>query len=375
MSKQPTLIFNGDGKAIAEVLQRLASSISRNTPLPILSCVQMQVRAGKLHATATNLDQMHSAELPVAISVGKDGDGTCAALGLLTGILARCNGDGVHATLADGKLTFVAGGRKAVMNVLPASEFPEIAGMPTNWDAVAPHPVASAIRSVAFAVSDEETRYVLNGVYLDSEGLAVATDGRRLAQCVYSDDPAGALSGVILPTPCLAPIVDLLERHDSVEVAGGEAGIWIRAGSEIYYTKVIEGNYPNYKQVIPKFLTPIQVTVDRGKLKKALAWAKLYRTAKENSINLSVSNGSMTISISSPEIGEAEEVIPVIRGEGSMRIGLSSKFLDEFVNREGGDHFTIETQPEKDGSVNSPLMIREEDESFLGVLMPMRIAR
>jgi DNA polymerase-3 subunit beta len=374
MSK-PSLIFTGDGKAIAEVLQRLAASVTRKTTLPILSCVQLQIRGGRLHATATNLDQMHSAELPVEIAVGKDGDGTCAALGLLAGILARCNGDGVSVTLADGKLAFVAGGRKAVMNVLPVHEFPEIAGLPTDWETVAPGAVASAIRSVAFAVSDEETRYVLNGVYLDSEGLAVATDGRRLAQCGYTDSPVTPLSGVILPTPCLTPIVDLLERHDSVEVAGGEAGIWIRAAGELYYSKVIEGNFPNYKQVIPKFTTPIKITVDRGKLQKALAWAKLYRTAKENSINLAVSGGSMTISVFSPEIGEAEEVIPVIRGEGEMRVGLSSKFLDEFVNREGGDYFTIETQPEKGGDVTSPLMISEENEAFLGVLMPMRIAR
>jgi DNA polymerase III sliding clamp (beta) subunit (PCNA family) len=83
----------------------------------------------------------------------------------------------------------------------------------------------------------------------------------------------------------------------------------------------------------------------------------------------------MTISVFFPEIGEAEEVIPVIRGEGDMRVRLSSKFLDEFVNREGGDYFTIEMQPEKNGDVTSPLMILEENEAFLGVLMPMRIAR
>jgi DNA polymerase-3 subunit beta len=374
MSK-PSLIFTGDGKAIAEVLQRLAASVTRKTTLPILSCVQLQIRGGRLHATATNLDQMHSAELPVEISAGKDGDGTCAALGLLTGILARCNGDGVSVTLADGKLAFVAGGRKAVMNVLPVHEYPEIAGLPTDWETVSPGAVASAIRSVAFAVSDEENRYVLNGVYLDSEGVAVATDGRRLAQCGYTDSPAAPLSGVILPTPCLTPIVDLLERHDSVEVAGGEAGIWIRAAGELYYSKVIEGNYPNFKQVIPKFTSPIKITVDRGKLQKAVAWAKLYQAAKDHQILLATAGGSMTISIFSPEIGEAEEVIPVISGEGEMRVSLNSKFLGEMVNREGGDYFTIETQPEKDGAVNSPLMILEENEAFLGVLMPMRIAR
>jgi DNA polymerase III subunit beta len=374
MSK-PDLIFTGDGKAIAEVLGHLASSIAKKSTLPILSCVELSVRGGKLHAAATNLDQLHRVELPVGIEVGKDGAGTCAALGLLTGILARCNGDGARVMLQDGKLNVSAGGRKASMMVLPLAEFPQSGDEPREWQTVESPPIAAAVRGVSFASSLEETRYVLNGVHLSSDGLAVATDGRRLAQVTYTDSPASALAGVIIPNAALGTLVELLERHTRVEVAGDEGGIWIRTEGESFFTKVIEGNYPNFRQVIPSFTQATKLTVERSALQKALSWAKLYRTAKDHSVRLASDGGNLIISVTSPEIGEAEDSIPLIRSDGDpMKVALSMKFLDEMVGRDGGDYFTLETEPQKDGTVTCPLLIHEDNENFLGVLMPMRLA-
>lgn len=372
MSK-PDLIFTGDGKAIAEVLGHLASSIAKKSTLPVLSCVELSVREGRLFAAATNLDQLHRVELPVLIEVGKDGTGACASLGLLTGILARCNGDGATVMLQDGKLTVTAGGRKASMLTLPITDFPETAEEPSEWETIDAAPVAAAISGVAFAGSYEETRYVLCGVHLSDDGIAVATDGRRLAQVTYAPDPAKALAGIILPNACLGALVELLERHTRVEVAGTSAGIWIRADGESYFSKVIEGNYPNYRQVIPSFIKPTKITVERTALQKALSWAKLYRNDKDHTVNLASGDGNLVISITSAEVGEAEDSIPLVRSDGApMKVKLNMRFLEEMVARDGGDYFTLETDPQTDGTVMSPLLVREDNENFLGVLMPMR---
>lgn len=371
------LTFTGDGKEIAAALGHLSASIGKNSTLPILSCYALDLIDGQLIAKGTDLDVQHSIALPVSIESA--GPGACAAAGLLTSLLARCNGDGARVTIAGGHLAIVAGGRKASMNVLPLVEFPATHPDFGGWVSLEGARLAAAIRGIAFATSTEETRYVLNGMYLSGDGLTVATDGRRLAQVCYTDaDPIPVLAGVIVPNKSLAPIADLLERHPRVEVAGDASGICFRAQGESYFTKVIEGSYPNFKQVIPNFHRPVRVSVERLAMQKALAWAKLYRTSKDTSAKLTARDGHLTIEVFSPEIGEAEEVLPTVRDSGEMRVALNITYLEQMVNREGGDYFTLECEPETSdhnkGVVLGPLKIIEENEDFLGVLMPMRIA-
>lgn len=376
----PDLIFSGDGKEIAGALGHLSASISKNGPLPILSCYALSVEGDQLIAKATDLDVQHSIALPVTLEKAKDGAGACAAAGLFTGLLARCNGDGAKVTIAVDELMVAAGGRKASMRVLPLAEFPEPHQPLEDWHAISGAPLAAAIKGVAFATSSEETRYVLNGIYLSADGLVVATDGCRLARVQYTKAPAPCLAGVIIPNNALGPIADLLERHDRVEVAGDGSGIAFRAEGESFFTKLIEGNYPNFKQVIPVFHDPMKVTVGRGAMQKALAWAKLYRTSKDTSAKLYAADGHLTLRVSSPEVGEAEEVLPLIGGAAvKMQVAINLAYLEQMAARDGGDYFSLECEPEKAGTHNAgtvmgPLLVREDNQDFLGVLMPMRLA-
>lgn len=376
MSK-PSLIFTGDGKEIAGALGHISGSIAKGSTLPVLSCVALQVRDGKLVATGTDLDQQHSIELPAIVERAEEGAGACAAAGLLSGLLARCNGDGARVVLDGENLTVSAGGRKAAMKTLPLAEFPAPHKPFDEFVEIEGAALGAGIRGVAFAVSNEEMRYVLNGIHLSEDGMAVATDGRRLARFQYAEESPAPLAGAIVPTKALATIADLLERHERVQVAGDSSGVCFVTPAESFFTKLIEGNYPNFRQVIPNFIKPTKLTVERPAMQKALAWAKLYRTSKDTSVKLAADGGQLTVSVSSPEVGEAEEVLPLIRSdEAKMRVALNLTYLEQMVNREGGDYFQFECEPETGhnaGMVMGPILVREENEAFLGVLMPMRL--
>lgn len=379
--KKGTLIFSGDGKEIAARLKHVTGSISKATTMPILSCIALEVTAdGQLTARGTDLDVASQVTLPVTLEQGTAGAGVCVAADLFTALLSRANGDGVRVVLDGSILTVEAGSRKATVHTLPLSEFPGMKDDFETWTPMSGAVLAAAIRGLAFCVSDDETRMVLNGIHLSGDGLVVATDGRRLAMTRYTTTPPDGFGAVIIPTKALAPIADLLARHERVEVAGGESGLEFRAADERFFTRRIEGNFPNYRQVIPNYSSPIRVAVDRDAMRKALAWAKLFADRKDSSVKMTVADGVLTLSTSSPDRGDAEETLPILSGgEASMRVALNLRYLEQFVARDGGEHFVFEDPcdargKDADGAVSGPIVIREEDTEFLGIIMPMRIA-
>jgi len=377
--KKTGFTFHGDGKEIAASLKHLGAAVDRSAALPILSCVALEVMPdGRLTARATDLDVASQVTLPVTMEQGNAGAGVCVAADLFSALLTRANGDGVR-VVCDGEImTIEAGARKATLHTLPLSEFPEMKDDFETWTPMSGAVLAAAIRGLAFCVSSDETRAILNGIYLSGDGLVVATDGKRLAMTRYTTTPPAGLGAVVVPTKALAPIADLLARHERVEVAGGESGLEFRTADERFFTRRIEGNYPNYQQVIPNYSSPIRIAVDRAAMRKALAWAKLFVNDKDGSVKLVAADGVLSLSTSAPDRGEAEETLPILSGgEAAMRVAINLRFLEQFVAREGGEHFVFEDPGDQgkdhEGSVSGPIVIREDDEDFLGIIMPMRI--
>lgn len=368
------LTFTGDGKEIADALRHLSSSLSRKTTLPVLSCVALCIEGGRLYGTVTNLDQYHRIALPVAIKSGKEGAGACIALSLLGNVLARCNGDGCQVSIdAGGEVSVVAGGRKAKLHSLPLGKFPERKVEDAEWESIESERLATAMRGVAFAMSDDTTRYVINGMYFTDDGRVVATNGRMLA--LHRIDPEkapAALAGTILPGVAVDPICQLLDRNATIEISGTEAGVSFRGPDEEYYTKRIEGNYPNFQQVVPKFSHPIRACIPRGALCKALAWAKLFSCPKTKSVKLTCDGQQLVIAARTPDVGDSEDRIPLsVAAESDFQMAVDRSFLESFAVREGGDDFILEVE---DAGGGGPILILEEGSDFLGVLMPMRIA-
>jgi DNA polymerase-3 subunit beta len=368
------LTFTGDGKEIADALRHLASSLPRKSTLPVLSCVALRLEGGRLYGTVTNLDQYHRVALPVAIEEGKEGAGACVALSLLGNVLARCNGDGCQVSIAySGEVSVVAGGSKAKLHSLPLAEFPERKQEEDTWESIDSERLVTAMQGVAFAMSDDTTRYEINGMYFTDDGRVVATNGRMLA--LHRIDPEkapAALSGVILPGVAVDPICQLLDRNPSVEISGSEAGVSFRGPDEEYYTKKIEGNYPNFQRVVPRFSKPIRASIPRGALCKALAWAKLFSCPKTKSVKLTCDGQQLVIAARTPDVGDAEDRITLTKAvKDGFQMAVDRTFLESFAVRDGGETFLLEIE---DTGGSGPILILEEGSDFLGVLMPMRIA-
>lgn len=375
-----TFTFQGNGKEMGVAMARLSRSLPKKSTLPILSCVALRFVDGAVEAVSTNLDQCHRLTLPTTSATGTKGAGACVALGLFTALLARCNGDVATIEIAEGKLTLTSAGRVASLMTLPIAEFPEMGVRPTDWVTIDGTVLARAIEGVAFAVSDDSTRYVLNGIHFTDDALVVATDGKRLARMSYAGHVAsvpGPLDGIILPTQALAALVEIFGRGGAMQVGGDteEGGITFRtlSGDEEYYTRKIEGRYPNFSQVIPSFNAPVTVKVARAAMLHALAWARLYRN-KLGTVKLHTEGGHLVITATSPEVGEAVERIDLLTPvKGNFVCTLDLDYLTDMVDRDGGEAFQIVSEPDLNtGVVLSPLLVREDSEDFLGLLMPMR---
>jgi DNA polymerase-3 subunit beta len=372
------LIFECDGKEVAAKLKYLTGSISRSSTMPVLSCIALEVIDGRLTARATDLDVASHVTLPVTLEKGASGSGACAAADLLVGLLSRTSGS-AKVSLDGDELTVVSGGRRGMMRTLPLSEFPAIREEAGEWTPMSGAVLAGLLRGLAFCVSDDSTRMVLNGIYLSADGSAVACDGKRLAIKRYSVAPPECLQGIIIPTKAMGPIADLLDRHETVKVSGDNSGVAFHADGEGFFTKRIEGNFPDYNRVIPNNPSPIKVGVDRHAMQQAVAWAKVFRSDKDLSIKLEAADGVLTVSVFCPDRGQAEESLPILIGaESKMRVALNFRWLEQFVARPGGEHFVFEDPgdagKDQDGSVTGPIVIREEDEEFFGLIMPMRIS-
>jgi DNA polymerase-3 subunit beta len=179
---------------------------------------------------------------------------------------------------------------------------------------------------------------------------------------------------VIVPTAAVATIVELLERQSRVEVAAGGGGVVFRAGGEEFFTKLIEGNYPNYRQVIPSFRKPVSLRVARDAMRHALEWVKVVQKDKESSVKLCAEGSEITLSVSTPDVGAVEEKVALLAPiKGNVHVALQIRYLLPMVAREGGDEFILTTEFVADGVAMGALVVSEANEDFLGILMPMRI--
>lgn len=367
------LTFEGNGKEMAEVLNRLSRSISKKSTMPILSTVAFCIEGGQLFATATNLEQHHRAVMPTASLSGDENAGCCVAMDRIAALFARC-ADGVVCVTLDGdEIAVSAGDRHARVKTLPIDGFPMTHGAAGDGVSCDADRLGCALATVAFAVSDDTTRHALNGVYLSGDGIAVATDGRRLASFRYGAEPCQSLDGVILPSSAVTSIVEMLDRQKLVKVATGGGGIVFRGEGEEFFTKLIDANYPNYRQVIPSFNHPVSLRVARHAIRHALEWCKVMQNGSDTTVKLSAEGSEITVSVTAPDVGEVEERVSLLAPiHGNIRVALNIRYLMGMVARDGGDEFILTTEIVRDGAVMGALIVSEVNEDFLGILMPMR---
>jgi DNA polymerase-3 subunit beta len=255
---------------------------------------------------------------------------------------------------------------------LPEEEFPPLPNFEdAKVFAISQKDLKDGLKKTAYAISTDETRYVLNGIlcsFKDNKLTAVATDGRRLALVELElEFPRSNETDIIIPTKAVTELQRLLKDEGEIRLSVGENQVAFEIGSTFLVTKLIEGNYPNYRQVIPGEARE-RVTLERETFLNSVHRVSLLASEKSNSVKLIFSKNNIDITANTPEVGEARESLPVQYKGKEFSIAFNPEFLMAPLRNLQNDEVYLDLIDEM-----SPGVIKIQS-PFLYVLMPMRIS-
>jgi DNA polymerase-3 subunit beta len=356
-------------------LQAVQNVVSNRTTLPILSNVLLRADGDRLEFTATDLDV--TVACGVEAKVKKPGASTVPVKKLF-GIVRELPNSEIDLEVDDKNLCSVrAGASFYKINGLSADEFPPMPKFKEDKKvSIAQETMKAMMKKTSFAISTDESRYVLNGVFIslkDHKMTMVATDGRRLALVDEEVEVSEKSQGdFIVPAKAVLELNRLLQDKGEVEIhfAENQASFSLKdekGSSVLIVTKLIEGNYPNYRQVIPAEAKE-RVSLIREEFLHALKRAEIMTSEKSNSVKLTFAKNNLAITANSPEVGEARESLAINYKGKEIAIAFNPKYLIDPLNALANDEVFIELIDELSPGVlkiNGP---------FLYVVMPMRLS-
>ena len=372
--------LKADRATLLKALAHIQSVAEKRNTIPILANVLIAVRDGRLSFTATDMEIAVVED--VAANTTRNGATTAPAATIYD--IVRKLPDGAEVELdhpgGDAQLALRAGRFATSLLVLPVEDFPAMtAGQLPHRFHLPALVLRGLIDRTRFAISTEETRYYLNGIYLhavESGGQrrlrAVATDGHRLAR-VEEDLPegAGSMPGVIIPRKTVAELRKLLdEESGSIEVALSDTRIQFTVGAITLTSKLIDGTFPEYDRVIPRDNDKV-LRVGKKDFSDAVARVAAISNERSRPVKLALQKDVLTLSAASPDQGTAVEELDgdhVQYSAGPLEIGFQARYLNDITDQ-------IADQVEfrfADGSAPT-IVCDSADASALYVLMPMRV--
>ncbi len=364
--------------ALLKSLGHVHRVVERRTTIPILSNVLIAAKGQSLLLKATDLDLEVTERL--AAEVGVAGATTLPAHTLYE--IVRKLPDGAQVSLEttgeNGQLLLRSGRSRFNLQTLPESDFPDLAAGEFSHDfTLAPADLKRLIDKTQFAISNEETRYYLNGIFLhsiESEGAtvlrAVATDGHRLAR-VEIPCPKGAagMPGVIVPRKAVAEAQKLVEDLSAdVRVELSTTKVRFTFGDVVLTSKLIDGTFPDYVRVIPTG-NDKRLTVDRAPFAAAVDRVSTISSERGRAVKLAMADGKLTLSVTNPDSGSAQEELDVDYDSAPLDIGFNARYLLDITEQLDSD-----TALFKLADPGSPTLVQDRDgASALYVLMPMRV--
>ncbi len=367
-----------DRNDLLKALTHVQSVVEKRTTIPILSNVLMTAEDGQLKLTATDLDI--EASDATAAMIEQDGAITAPAHTLFDVVRKLPDGSSVRlATDPERSLIVIEAGRSHFeLHTLPASDFQPMGkdDAATRFD-IATSDVKRLIDKTRFAISTEETRYYLNGVYLhvadgeDGKVLrTVATDGHRLALAeIPAPKGSDGLDGVIVPRKAVAEMRRLIDSgEETVTIEASDAKITFRVGQAILTSKLIDGSFPDYGRVIPKSNDRI-LTVDNKVFEQAVDRVATVSGERSRSVKMTLAEDQVKLSVNHSETGAGEEEVEAQYGAEGLEIGFNARYLLDIAGQIEDANAVFEF---KDGA--SPALVRDpKDPSARYVLMPLRV--
>ena len=363
---------------LLKALSPIQSVVERRGTIPILANVRLEADKAQLSLTATDMDI--AVVEKVAAEVLEKGATTVPAHMLYEIIRKLPDGSNVQLSNSekDNKLSITAGQSKFSLASLPIDDFPVMAeGDLAHKFSITPSECKALLEKTRFAISTEETRYYLNGVYLHAatnQGAAVlravATDGHRLARMeVGLPEGAEEIPGVIIPRKTINELYKLVEAGgDKVEISMSESKIRFALGGAVLVSKLIDGTFPDYERVIPTGNDKV-MEVGRKEFSSAVDRVSVITSEKSRGIKLALSGSKLTLSASSAEQGTASEELSVSYGADGVEIGFNSRYLLDMMAQVEGD-----TAQFVFADSASPTIVRDPaDVGALYVIMPMRV--
>jgi DNA polymerase-3 subunit beta len=360
---------------ISQGLSAVQNVVSARSTLPILSNVLLRAEDGTLELTATDLDVAISSTVVAEV---KKGGATTVPVKKLASIVRELGGGELEIEVDEKNHCALRCGPSFYKIIgLPAEEFPPVQKLKEDKKVVVPQQMLKGmLRKTAYAVSIDETRYVLNGIFFslkEHKLTLVATDGRRLALVEEEVDLGEAKQGeFIVPAKTVNELERLLGEKGEVQMRFSEnvAVFSLQAEngpSTTVLTKLVEGNYPNYRQVIPREAKQ-RITLVREEFLQALRRAEIMTTEKSNSVKLAFTQNNLTITANSPDVGEARETLAINYKGEDLSIAFNPRYLIEPLTALGEDEVYFELIDEL-----SPGVLKVKS-AFLYVVMPMRLA-
>ena len=364
---------------LLKALGHVTSVVERRTTIPILSNVLLRAHGGALQFNATDLEREVSEQTEAELSE----DGAVTVPAHMLHDIVRKLPDGAQVQLERDvereRIALTSGQSHFALQTLPAEDFPDLAaGELEHQFSLPAHELKKLIEKTRFAISTEETRYYLNGIYLhtatDDDGVeslrAVATDGHRLAQ-IDLPVPSGAngMPGVIVPRKTVHELHRLIEDGGSdVTVGVSSSKIKFEIGQITLTSKLIDGQFPDYARVIPRG-NDKDMRVSNAEFISAVDRVSTIASERGRAVKLNLQPEKLVLSVNNPEGGSATEELHVDYTAEPLEIGFNARYLLDIVNQLESDHAVF-----KLADPGSPTMVRDsDDEAALYVLMPMRV--
>ncbi|MDB6132435.1 MAG: polymerase beta subunit [Verrucomicrobiales bacterium] len=372
--------FRISKEKLLEGLQQVQNVVSSRATLPVLSNVLIEAESSGLRFTTTDLDIVVSGRIAVTeepdgpLEIMETGSVTLPAR-RLAAIVRELPASEVTVTVDSENTAAIRCGNSFFKILgLPAEDFPP----PPKFEDVkefilTQKTLRDALKKTAYAISTDETRYVLNGIYCqfkENKMTLVATDGRRLAMTEAEVEfPESNEAAVIVPTKAVSELQRLLkDDQGQLVIRIGARQIAFELNQSLLVSKLIEGNYPNFRQVIPGAANE-RVTLEREAFLQAAQRVSLLAPDKSNSVKLHFTKDNIEITANSADIGEARESIAVKYNGPNMAIAFNPEYLVAPFRNLDADEIFLDLIDEV-----SPGVIKIAS-PFLYVLMPMRVSQ